>query len=182
VKPLWINETGYATTPGRTETDQARWWVRAAATFAGEPRIEHIGIYEIKDLPADRPAIGDAPNYHLGLTRTNREKKLAFRTVARLVSMLGSSPITPHDEGVSITAVPSDADVYRHYLVRRDGRQLLFLWTRRSRAVVTVQLRSRASRVIEYAIDGTVARTSTIGALESIPLEPGDVRFFEIEP
>jgi hypothetical protein len=38
-KPLWINETGYATTPGRTEADQAQWWVRAVATFAANPRI-----------------------------------------------------------------------------------------------------------------------------------------------
>jgi hypothetical protein len=182
VKPLWINETGYATTPGRTEIDQARWWVRAAATFVAEPRIEHIGIYEIKDLPTDRPAIGDAPNYHLGLTRTNREKKLAFRTVARLVSMFGASPVVQRDAGASITATPSGADVYRHYFMRRDGRQLLFLWTRRSRAVVNVQLTGRASRVIEYAIDGSPAHGSATDALRNISLEPGDVRFFEIEP
>ena len=53
-KPIWINETGYATTPGRSEADQARWWLRAVATFAAEPRVEHIGIYEIKDLPLGR--------------------------------------------------------------------------------------------------------------------------------
>jgi polysaccharide biosynthesis protein PslG len=61
-KRLWINETGYATLPGRTEEDQARWWIRAAATFLAQPRIDHLGIYEIKDLRSNREAIGDAPN------------------------------------------------------------------------------------------------------------------------
>jgi hypothetical protein len=184
VKPLWINETGYATVPGRTEIDQAKWWVRAAATFAAEPRIEHIGIYEIKDLRSDRPAIGDAPNYHLGLTRTNREKKLAFHTVARLVSLLGASPLARRDAQPSIDVSPPGADVYRHHFVRRDGRQLLFVWTRRSKADVTIRLADRATRAIEYAIDGTPLRQSAVvnNALDSISLEPGDVRFFELEP
>jgi hypothetical protein len=54
-EPVWINEMGYATTPGRTEEDQANWWARAVSTFLAAPEIEHIGVYEIKDLdPACR--------------------------------------------------------------------------------------------------------------------------------
>lgn len=59
---------GYATTPGRTEHDQAIWWARAVPTFLADSAVEHIGIYEIKDLREDSRVIGDAPNYHLSLT------------------------------------------------------------------------------------------------------------------
>jgi polysaccharide biosynthesis protein PslG len=183
-KALWINETGYATTKGRTEVDQARWWVRAAATFTAEPRIEHIGIYEIKDLRPDRPAIGDAPNYHLGLTRADREKKLAFGTVARLVSMLGARPIAPSSGRVAMAASPPDADVHQQHFTRDDGRQVLFVWTRRGKAIVDVQLPGNPSRAIEYALDGTrISDTAvTNRRLQHVALEAGGVKLFEIEP
>jgi polysaccharide biosynthesis protein PslG len=32
-EPLWINEMGYAMTPGRTEEQQANWFARAISTF-----------------------------------------------------------------------------------------------------------------------------------------------------
>jgi polysaccharide biosynthesis protein PslG len=138
-KPVSINETGYATTPGRTEIDQARWWVRAVATFVAAPRIEHIGIYEIKDLPLGSAVIGDAPNYHLGITRVNREKKIAFGTLARLVSMLGGQGMTLSTGRLAVSASPANADVHRHLFTRTDGRQFFFSghvrerpWSRRS--------------------------------------------------
>jgi hypothetical protein len=181
-KPLWINELGYATTPGRTEEDQARWWVRAIVTFAAAPRIEHLGIYEIKDLRPDREAIGDAPNYHLGLTDTNRRKKLAFHTVARLVSILSGQPIVWSAPPVTRAASGSAAQVYRYLATRADGRRWLFLWTRQHSTVVDVQLSMANSRAIELALDGTTAGEVAMaeGKLSDMALQPGVVRFFEI--
>ena len=87
-KPIWINELGYATAGARTERQQASWWVRAIATFAAAPRVEQLGVYEIKDLPRAEAVIGDAENYNLGLTKTDRTPKLAFHTVRTIVRLL----------------------------------------------------------------------------------------------
>jgi polysaccharide biosynthesis protein PslG len=181
-KPLWMNEVGYATTPGRSEADQAHWWARAIATFAAEPRIRHIGIYEIKDLARDREAIGDAPNYHLGLSDVNRRKKLAFGTVARLVAMLGSQPIVPSRPPVTTSDGSRSTEVYRHLFTRADERRFLVLWTRSGDAVVDVQVGGRATEATEYAIDGRTAGHVTIsgGALRGIALKSGIVRLFEL--
>jgi hypothetical protein len=181
-KPLWINETGYATTPGRTEADQAYWWARAVATFAATPRIEHIGIYEIKDARPDRPVIGDAPNYHLGLTDVRRRKKLAFNTVRRLVAMLGNRRIVPSRPHLTVSGGATAAQVYCHLFSREDGRQVLFVWTSSGNAMVDVELGSAASRVTEYGVGGDVAGRLNVksGQLRNLSLQPGIVRIFEI--
>jgi hypothetical protein len=183
-KRVWINETGYATTPGRRELDQARWWIRAVATFLAEPRVDHLGIYEIKDLPPDRAAIGDAPNYHLGITRTNRERKLAFGTLARLVSMLGRERITVADDQLSLSVSPAQAHVYAHLFVRSDGRRVLFLWTKDSEALLTVRLGAVASRATEFSIEGEMSGVVDVidGRMDRIALRPGEPRYFEIAP
>jgi hypothetical protein len=180
-KPLWINETGFATTPGRSEADQAHWWLRAVATFAAAPRVEHIGVYEIKDLPRDREVIGDAPNYHLGLVRVDRTKKIAFGTVARLVAMLGSQPIAATQPAVTGPGAAS-ADVYRHLFTRRDGRRFLFLWTRSGDRTVDVQIGGVAEEAVEYAIDGRPAGRVPVeaGSLRRLALRSGLVRYFEL--
>jgi polysaccharide biosynthesis protein PslG len=183
-KPLWINEMGFATTPGKSEADQAEWWVRAIATFAAVPRLEHFGIYEIKDLPADRPVIGDAPNYHLGLTRVDRGKKLAFGTVAALVAMLGSQPVTPRVP--HLEAFPPDAAsvIYARLFTRADGQRWLFLWTSGQDASTTVSLPD-GSRATELQLDGRAAPGAPLpiraGRLEAVPLRLGEIRIFEIQ-
>ena len=55
-EPIWINEMGFATTPGRSEREQANWFARAASTFLADPEIEHLGFYELRDLPRKRSA------------------------------------------------------------------------------------------------------------------------------
>jgi hypothetical protein len=181
-KPMWINETGYATTPKRTEQDQARWWIRAMATFIATPRIEYLGIYEIKDLRQDRPAIGDAPNYHLGLTDSTRRKKLAFSTVARLISIFRGQSIASSSPPISAAESGSAVDIHRHLFTRADGRRWLFLWAAKQPAIVDVQLDSADTRAREFALDGTPASEVRLskGHLSPIALEPGGVRFFEI--
>lgn len=183
-KALWINETGYATTPGRTEVDQAYWWARAIATFAATPRIEHIGIYEIKDARPDRPVIGDAPNYHLGLVDVSRRKKLAFNTVRRLVALLGNHTVVASRPHLTVSGGATAGQVYSHLFNRDDGRQVLFMWTRSGSAVVDVGLGSTASHAVEYGIAGDVIGRLTVksGQLRTLALQPGIVRIFEIGP
>ena len=78
-EPIWINEMGFATTPGRTEQQQANWWARAVSTFLADAEIEHIGIYEIKDLAPGGPVIGDEKNYYLGITYADRTNTSLFK-------------------------------------------------------------------------------------------------------
>jgi len=181
-KPLWINETGYATTPGRSEADQANWWLRAVATFAAEPRIEHIGIYEIKDAPRDKPVIGDAPNYYLGLADVNRRKKLAFGTVKRLAAMMGNQAFASSVPQVSLEGVTNSTQVYAHLFTRADRHRVLFLWTKTGDAIVDVEIGRDAKHAIEYAIDGREARRMTLndGYLRGVELRGATVRYFEI--
>ena len=130
-KPIWINETGFATTPGKTERAQAEWWARAFATFLSAPRVEHLGIYEIRDQRQDTPVIGDAPNYYLGLLRQDRHSQAGIlHRQAPLTTLRGDS-ITVADRELSVavkegkagscTSISSSA---------RDGTQLVFVWDR----------------------------------------------------
>jgi len=181
-KRLWINETGYATTPGRSEDDQARWWIRAVATFLSQPRIDHLGIYEIKDLPKNREAIGDAPNYHLGITHVDRRKKVAFPALQRLVSMMAAQPITIADPRGSISSAPAGSGLYHHLFTRADGSQVLFMWSRRSRGVVSVSP-TAVTALNEFGIDGKPrGRIDVSGATAEITLQAGEVRYFEVVP
>jgi hypothetical protein len=169
-KRIWINETGFATIPGKTEIDQASWWVRAVATFALEPRIEHIGIYEIKDLPPDRPVIGDAPNYHLGLTRADRKKKLAFSTIRVLVRLFGAQPFKAGPSLVSRTG--TTGEFHHHHFIREDGSSLVVIWNRTTDDRVEVALDGQ--RVTEFELDGTEhehasARPLTLELKQGIP-------------
>ena len=103
-QPLWINEMGFAAPwEGTTEEDQAVWWVRAFATFLADPHIEHLGIYEIKDLEGDEVIGGDA-NFHLGLTYADRTKKLAFYTVDTLTDLFDVGTITVAPREIASTA------------------------------------------------------------------------------
>jgi len=184
-KPIWINETGFATVPGKTEAQQADWWARAVATFGAEPRVEHIGIYEIKDLRTDSPAIGDQPNYHLGLTRPDRTKKLAFGTVRTLVRLLGTGSLTVADAELTAEVTGGrEGRVYRHLFVRPDSSQVLIVWDRTGTPMLRLDLTRRGSRVVEYGVDGTERPYSAFDGrtLRDVKLDSARVRIFEIRP
>jgi hypothetical protein len=176
-KRIWINETGFATTPGKSEIDQAAWWARAIATFAAEPRVEHIGIYEIKDLAPDRPAIGDAPNYHLGLTKVDRTRKLAFSTVKLLVALLGGRPFKTGTLNLGPRTVIGE--LHHHAFIREDGSTTLVIWNRTADDVVNFTL-PRAGRVLEYGLDGTSTEQALKDASLEIRLQKGLPRLFEL--
>jgi len=179
-KPIWVNETGFATVPGRTEHQQADWWVRAMALFAAAPRVEHIGIYEIKDLTPTREAIGDAPNYHLGLTRTDRSKKLAFHTVGMMVGLFSRRVTldTPRLSGAS------SAGVFVYAFVRDDGRQLVAAWTKSADQTIDISVTRPATRAVEHHLDGSTAPYSAFAGrtLSRVDLHPGTARLFELIP
>jgi hypothetical protein len=181
---IWINESGFATTPERTEDEQAEWWARAIATFAAAPGVEQIGVYEIKDLAASRDAIGGAPNYHLGLVRVDRSKKPAFAAVRTLVGLFGHGPIRVEDGPAATSREPRAPDVYRHVFELSDGRHIVFVWTKARPQTVDVAIDRRARRAIEYRLDGTseAARTFDGRAVTSVRLTPGKVRVFVFEP
>jgi hypothetical protein len=181
--PVWINEMGYATTPGRTELQQAEWWARAVATFLAEPRVEHIGIYEIKDLRPDSPVIGDAPNYHLGLTYVDRRPKLAFRTVDLLTDLLDTGTLTVADAELEVKVAGGRAGSLHHHLfVRPDGDQVLLIWDRRGAPVVDVAVRRKAARATSYELDGSASPAPLADGrrLEGVTLSAGRARIFRL--
>jgi hypothetical protein len=178
--PVWINETGFATVPGKTERDQALWWARAIATFLAEPEVQHIGIYRIKDLRETAPAIGGEPNYHLGLTYANRRKKLAFHTVKLLAGLLASDSLTITDRLLRVDGDTGREGVYIHGFRRRDGTQILLAWTRSGARDLVVTLPYPVHSVTRYSIDGN-GRVE--GARENrvrLHLAPGEVEILEL--
>jgi hypothetical protein len=183
-KPIWINETGFATTEGRTERDQAEWWTRAIATFVAEPRVEHIGVYEIKDLKPDREAIGGVPNYHLGITRADRTKKMAFDTIRDLVRLI-RGPLVNEDAQLQVSATGGDTTaVYRHAFKRRDGHHVLMLWTTSDERTVDVRVPQEGAAAIEHQIDGISTPYERFDGrrLSGVTLRRGDPKVFEIVP
>jgi polysaccharide biosynthesis protein PslG len=184
-KPIWINEVGFATTPGVSEQAQAEWWVRAFATFLAEPRVEHLGIYEIRDQRQGTPVIGDAPNYHLGLLRTDGTEKPAFSTVKLLVGLFGSDSISVADPQLEVRVTAGRAGKLHHHLfIRPDGTQLAFVWDRTSSPTVELELPRQASRVTAYSStgEGTVWTDASGRSIHRIKLLPGVVRIFAAIP
>jgi hypothetical protein len=184
-KPIWINETGFATTPGKTERQQAEWWVRAFATFLAEPRVEHLGIYEIRDQRKDTPVIGDAPNYYLGLVRRDGGRKLAFETVKLLVRLFGNDSITVADSALEVRVTSArSAKPYSHLFVRPDGRQLVFVWDRTGRSTVELELPRPVERVTQYDLDGRASEWKDFDGrtIRGVTLGRDTVGIFEAGP
>lgn len=182
-RPVWINETGFATTPARSEGEQAQWWTRAFATFLAAPRVEHLGIYEIRDQRLDTPVIGDAPNYYLGLVRRDGTPKPAFATVRLLVRLFGGDSITVADGDLDVRVTRgTPGELYHHLFVRPDGRRLVFVWDRSGSPTVDLRLRHSLGDVTLYEVDGSSRqwRAADQRSIRDVMLSPGAVRIFEI--
>jgi hypothetical protein len=180
--PIWINETGFATVPGKAEADQAAWWARAFATFLAAPRIEHLGIYELRDQRLGTPVIGDAPNYYLGLLRRDGTRKPAFETVKMLVRLFGSDSIAVDDGALGVEVRSGAAgELHHHLFVRPDGRRLAFAWDRRGHPAVRLRLEQPVRRALRWTLDGRAKRWPVRGrrALD-VSLDPGAVAIFEL--
>jgi hypothetical protein len=184
-KPIWINEMGFAATPGKSELEQANWWARAVSTFLTDAYIEHIGVYEIKDLPVGQNIIGDEKNYHLGLTRADRTKKLGFHTVALLKDLLGTVPISSSDRDATVIVATGDVgDLYWRLFRRSDGKQVLFIYDKTGHPTVRISLRSRGAAALQYNLDGTAASYANFDGytLDKVNLIAGQVAIFRIDP
>jgi polysaccharide biosynthesis protein PslG len=183
-KPIWINETGFATTPGKSEKDQAEWWARAIATFLVEPRVEQIGIYEIKDQPLGTDVIGDTPNYYLGLIRRDGTPKLAFETIRMLVRLFHGDSITVADPLLRVRVTAGSAGQLHHHLfIRPDGRKLVFVWDKSESPTVELTLPDRAGAITAYTIDGRASPWKNVkgNTIRGIALQPGSVRIFQVD-
>jgi polysaccharide biosynthesis protein PslG len=184
-EPIWINELGFATTPGRTERQQANWWARAVSTFLADPEIAHLGIYEIKDLPPGSPVIGDDANYHLGITYADRTKKLAFYTLDLLTDLLDVGTITTADAEMTVTVTAGRAQqLYAHLFQRPDGKQVVFVYDKEASPTVRVRLQTPGARAYRYELNGSAAPYAAFDGrtLSNVRLSPGDVAIFRIDP
>lgn len=178
-KPVWINETGFATVPGKSEQQQAAWWARAIATFLAHPRVEHIGVYEIKDRRGDRPAIGEMPKYHLGLTRADRTRKLAFHTVDLMTDLLDVGTITVDDQRLKVDVADGDGQAHVHLFTRPDGQAVVVAWATTAATLVVSGVGNGA--VIEYGLDGSQqVRGAAAAVFGRIELSSGTPRIFQI--
>jgi hypothetical protein len=196
-KPVWINETGFATVSAKSELAQARWWARAIATFAAAPRVTEIGVYEIKDPLAHRSAIGGRQNYHLGLTTAVRKKKLAFQTVTFFVDFFRDSvlvddaecSVANHEKEI---AAPADQRATRqasraiqyHLFRQRSGRQLLVLWTQGAAMNVDITFPQHGRKIASHGLDGRVTAFHVLSnrSLREVRLAPGDIRIITVDP
>jgi hypothetical protein len=184
-QPIWINEMGFATTPGRSEREQANWFARATATFLADPTVEHLGYYELRDLSPQTQALGDDANYFLGLLYNDGTKKLAFATVDLLTDLLDTGTLVVADDQVAVdVAWGSAGDLHHHLFVRPDGVQVLFIYDKAGSPTVNITLDRPGSRAIAYALDGSSTPAPLDGGtvLGEIALTPGEVAIFAIEP
>jgi hypothetical protein len=184
-EPIWINEMGFSATPDKTELEQANWWARAVSTFLADPHIEHIGVYEIKDLPIGREAIGDQKNHYLGITRPDRAKKLAFYTVDLLTDLLDVGTLTTADAEATVAISEGQAsELHRHLFKRPDGSQVLFIYDKSANLTVRATLRTRGATAFKFELDGSVAKHAAFDGhiLSDIRLTAGNVAIFRIDP
>jgi len=184
-EPIWINEMGFAATPQKTERQQASWRARAVSTFLADPHVEHIGVYEIKDLAPGREIIGDEKNYYLGITRADRAKKLAFHTVDMLTDLLDAGTLTTADSEVTVTVSHGNAvELYRRLFKRPDGRRVLFIYDKAGSPTVRATLRAGGRTALRYELDGSAKKHEHFDGhtLSEIRLTPGDVAIFRIDP
>ena len=184
-EPIWINEMGFSATPDRSEVQQANWWARAVSTFLADPDIEHIGVYEIKDLALDKEAIGDEKNHYLGITRTDRSKKLAFYTVRMLVDLLNTGKITVADGDVTVAvSAGKSSELYWHLFKRPDGKQVFFVYDKSGSPTVSATFRTPGAAALRYEINGESTNYTNFDGrvLTDIHLTAGSVAIFRIDP
>lgn len=190
-QPIWMNEIGYPTVDGKTEEDQASFIRRAVATLLATEDISLISWYEIKDLPIDfhLGVIGDSNNYHLGLTDTERNKKLGFYTFQNIVSLLNNETLTYLGSQVSfehdVAGSQSPIIYTRAFRRESDNNIVLFAWLYgpHGEVEVDITLPDNIKSVVEYEYDGNELEVDFFDGneLQNVNLIRDKVRVFEIE-
>jgi hypothetical protein len=127
--------------------------------------------------------IGDDHNYHFGLCRADRTKKLAFSTYALLADFLNGRAIAPADDEVTVTAMEGRfGKQYHHLLKRADGAQILFVYDKENSVAARAVLASPGTTCTSWDLDGTSRNWPQFdgNTISDIPLVPGEVCVFEI--
>ncbi|HUF28516.1 MAG TPA: beta-galactosidase [Gemmatimonadaceae bacterium] len=184
-KPVWLNELGFATVRRDSERAQANWWARAIATYAADRRVEHLGIYQLRDRVPPSPEMAGDPNHHFGLVYADGTRKLAFSTVQLLVALLNTDTITVADAEVEARLRARRERALHHRLfVRPDGRQVLIVWDNAGWPVLDIRLARTGSTAMSYALDGSARPHLAYqnGVLHNVRLERGEVQIFVIDP
>ena len=139
----------------------------------------------MKDLRLDSPVIGDAPNYHLGITRVDRTPKLAFYTLQRLVQLLSTDSLTVLDAALGVRVTGGRAEgLRRHLFVRPDGLQVAFVWVADGTPTVSLRLPTPGSGAVAFALDGTARAWEEFDGrtIANVRVRPGEARFFVVLP
>lgn len=123
-----------------------------------------------------RAVIGDAPNYHLGITRVDRSPKLAYRTVRRLVELVGSGGVLIAGNAAAVQPIVEAGELHHRTFVRADGTRLSFVWNRTADQRVRVTLRG-AGTIAEYGLDGSLQPDAPVSPFETT-LERGVPRVY----
>lgn len=182
--PIWINEAGFATAPGKTERDQAAWWARAIATFLSDSAVEQIGLYQLHDQQPAAAVIGEAENRHLGLLRLDGTRKLAFQTVRLLVDLLGTGRLRVADAEVHAEPEEGRADsLHAHLFERPDRRRVLVTWVERGDARVRLTLARPGRRATSYGLDASGERYAAFDGrvLRDVRLTAREPRIFVVD-
>jgi hypothetical protein len=185
-KPLWMSECGYSTMD-RSEEDQANYIARAVPYFFADPasddRFSLFTYYELKDLPVGSAMIGDEHNYHFGLCRSDRSKKLAFYTYRMLVALLQGRVVRAAAAQVATAATEGEfGELHHHLLQREDGTQILFIYDRENAATAEAALMAAGSTCAQWELDGRSRPWPHFNGttISNIVLTPGQVRIYEI--
>jgi hypothetical protein len=185
-RPIWMSECGYSTW-NRSEEDQANFIARAVPHFlantAGGHRFTRFTYYETKDLPEGSPMIGDDHNYHFGLCRADRTKKLSFHTYAMLAKLLNGQAVAPADDEVTVTATEGAfGKQYHHLFKRADGVQVLFLYEKEKALTAAATLTTPGTKCMKWNLDGTSRAYPEFdgSTISGIRLRPGEVCVFEV--
>ncbi|UCE07640.1 MAG: beta-galactosidase, partial [bacterium] len=183
-EPIWVNEIGYATYY-KTEEDQANFMCRAISALLADAEVEHIGWYEIKDLPEGSPIIGDEANYYLGITYTDRTKKLAFYTLDMLTDFFDGNTITTADAEVTVTRTSGRSKKqYYHLLKYQDDSQFLFVYAKDNDCTVNIELTTPGTIAYKYELNGSSSVYSSFdnNTISNLELTKGNVALFKIVP
>ncbi|MBA3961573.1 MAG: hypothetical protein H0X40_06700 [Chthoniobacterales bacterium] len=77
-------------------------------------------------MPVTDPVLGQDAEYHLGLVRSDRAKKLAFSTVQMLMGLLNHGKLTIADRQTQLSVISGQAgELFTHLFKRPDGTQIL---------------------------------------------------------
>ena len=184
-KPVWMNEMGYSTMK-RSEAQQANFMCRSISYLLSQPEISHISWYEIRDQKPGSDIIGDAHNYHFGVTRwPDRKLKLAYHTLDMLTDLLDKKQLTPADNAAKVEVTAGSAgQLYHHLFKLADGSQVLFIYDKTKACTVRVALKSAGKTAHRYSLDNKSVLYPEFSdkTLRNIQLQPGEVQVFKVSP